>query len=99
MDWSWLGLAGMTMVVIAWIPQTIEIIRSRRSALEWQFSALYFLGAFILTYYSILISDLVFTLLNSLAAYMAAIGLYFKVVEVMGAGGRMEIQARRRKRG
>jgi len=85
MDWSWLGLAGLALLVAAWIPQSVETIRARRSALDWRFTLLYLLGSGLLTFYSILIKDLVFALLNFLAACMAAMGLYFKAVEVIGA--------------
>ena len=98
MDWSLLGLAGMAMVVLAWIPQTIETVRRRHSGLSWQFDVLYVAGALALTYYSISVNDLVFTLLNSMAAYMAAIGLYYKIAEVMKAGKRKTGKGKKKRR-
>jgi len=96
MDLSLLGLAGLTLLVLAWIPQTVETVRRRHSGLVWQFDALYAAGSLVLAYYSLLINDLVFTLLNSLAAYMALIGLYYKVAEVMrrGSGTRTRKQGK-----
>lgn len=60
------GLAGMVLIVIAWLVSIPE-----RPPLR--LSLIYFAGSLLLTIYSIAVGDPVFTLLNGLAA---ALSLY-----------------------
>ncbi len=77
LDYSILGFAGLILLVLGWIPQTMETMRSKRSAVDMRFALLYFLGSLLLSIYSFLINDLVFVILNAAAAVMALINLYF----------------------
>jgi MtN3 and saliva related transmembrane protein len=97
MDLSFLGLAGLVLLILAWVPQTADTVRRKHSGLVWQFDALYAAGSIVLAYYSLTIGDLVFTLLNSLAAYMALIGLYYKVAELIKRGNRKKTKPKARK--
>ncbi len=80
-DYSILGLLGLTLVALGWIPQTIDTIKRRHSGLTMEFDVLYTLGSLSLMAYSIYINNLIFIALNAAATFMAAIGLYFKLIE------------------
>jgi|TARA_B100001971_G_C18048658_1_gene461590 lipid-A-disaccharide synthase-like uncharacterized protein len=72
-----IGIIGLALLALAWIPQTYSIIKKRRSYINPKFGILYVIGSLILVYYSIQINDIIFLILNSFVALMSAISLYF----------------------
>jgi lipid-A-disaccharide synthase-like uncharacterized protein len=72
-----LGILGALMVVIAWIPPTIQTIRHKRSTMNLWFELLFFLGSGMLTIYSISQGDEVFSALNCIAFVFAFINLQY----------------------
>jgi len=78
MSWTFLiGLAGMIILVIAWIPQTIEVIKKKKSSIPKRFSAIYSIASLFLTLYAISIMDLIFTALNFLAFIQSFLNFLF----------------------
>ena len=75
-----LGLLGLTMIVVAWIPETIKSLKSGQTA-KIEFLILYLLGSIFLTVYAILRADIVFTILNGLAVLFSGLNVvkYFLV--------------------
>ncbi|HUI29030.1 MAG TPA: PQ-loop domain-containing transporter [Candidatus Acidoferrales bacterium] len=71
------GLIGLIAIVACWIPQTLEVVRSKRSGMKLSFLLLYFPGSIALTVYAI--GDPIFVILNLLTAIGSAVNLYFKV--------------------
>ena len=69
-----LGLTGLILIVVAWIPETIKSIRSGET-IRTEFLLLYFLGSILLTTHAILIADIIFTVLNGLASILSGINL------------------------
>ncbi len=59
-----IGLSGMVLIVVAWLVSIPE-----RPPLR--LSLIYFAGSVLLTLYSILLGDPVFTVLNALAALLS----------------------------
>ena len=76
-----IGIIGMLLIVIGWIPQTIENIKRRKTDLNVKFIILYLAGSLTLLAYSIIINDLVFMLLNGAAAIQALINLVIEAGE------------------
>jgi len=74
-----MGIIGSLCIVIAWIPQIIEIIKTKHSHLNLYFAFLYVAGSLALTIYSLQIKDNVFILLNSFALLMGVIGLVYTI--------------------
>jgi len=74
-----IGIIGLIMVAIAWIPETITIIKEKQSKIDWKFGVLYVVGSTLLVIYSIQINDLVFLILNSTVAVLSAISLFFSL--------------------
>lgn len=74
-----IGLTGMIILVSSWLPQTIETIKTQRCPLNIKFILLYTISSLLLTIYSILIKDIVFTLLNFLAFFQSLINLIIKI--------------------
>ncbi len=70
------GLIGLLAIVACWIPQTLAVVRTKRSDMRLSFLLLYSLGSIALTIYAI--GDPIFVALNLLAAIGSAINLYFK---------------------
>jgi len=73
------GIIGLVLLALAWIPQTIVIIKKEKSSIDCRFGILYVIGSLVLVYYSIQIKDMIFLTLNSAVALMSAISLYFSV--------------------
>ncbi len=71
-----IGLIGLIAIVACWIPQTLEVIRTKRSSMKLSFLLLYFPGSIALTIYAI--GDPIFVTLNLLTTIGSAISLYFK---------------------
>lgn len=76
MNPTYIGFAGMILIVVAWvvsIPQTPPL----------RLSLTYFFGSLLLTVYSVLQGDPVFTILNTLASIFSLYNAYraFKVAD------------------
>lgn len=75
---EFIGLMGMTLILLAWIPETMKALREGSGAPK-EFDALYAAGSLVLVWYSLQINSLVFAALNSLAFLAAVLGLYVKL--------------------
>ena len=74
-----IGIIGLILLALGWIPETISIIKEKRSRINWKFGTLYVIGSLLLVAYSIQIKDTIFLILNLFVAIMAAISLYYSV--------------------
>jgi len=72
-----IGIIGLALLALAWIPQTYSVIKRKESNIDYKFGILYVIGSLVLVYYSIQIKDMIFFILNSTVALMSAISLYF----------------------
>ncbi len=72
-----IGLIGLILLAVGWVPETIKVIRDKESSIDLRFGVLYSLGSLLLVIYSIQIKDYIFLVLNSLATIMSAVSLYF----------------------
>lgn len=73
-----MGWAGFGILVAAWIPQTIDTVKRGSTQINLAFVIMYFTSSLLLTIYSILISDPVFTALNALLTLGSGINMYYK---------------------
>ncbi len=71
---EYIGFIGLTLLVVAWVPETIKSLKSGRTA-KMEFLVLYFVGSILLTIHAIIIRDLVFTILNGLASILSGINV------------------------
>jgi len=76
---DFLGFIGLIFILVAWLPETIRNIRDSAVNSRWGFLILYTMGSFLLTIYSLLLNNLVFSILNGLAVILAAINIFFKL--------------------
>ncbi len=74
---SYLGILGLILIAIGWIPQTLHTIKKKKNNLNFKFNLLYTLGSLALVIYAIYIKDFVFILLNGFAFLMSGIGLFY----------------------
>ncbi len=72
-----MGLIGLFAIVACWVPQTYEVLRTRRVNMNLSFLILYFIGSIALTIYAL--GDVIFVTLNLLTTVGSAINLYFKL--------------------
>ncbi|HLC92243.1 MAG TPA: hypothetical protein VJH23_00895 [archaeon] len=71
------GLAGLALIVIAWIPGVMETIRTRKTTMKREFIAIYFLGSLSLTIYGWQLNAIPFVILNALAALVPLVHAYY----------------------
>ncbi|MDR9418640.1 PQ-loop domain-containing transporter [Gracilimonas sp.] len=76
---EFLGWAGFGILVAAWIPQTWETIKAGNTQMNIAFIIMYFSSSLMLTIYSVLIDDTVFTALNALLTLGSGINLFYKL--------------------
>jgi len=75
---QYLGILGLVLIAIGWIPETWEIIKTKKNNLNLKFNLLYTFGSLSLLIYAIYIKDTIFIILNGLAFFMSGIGLTYK---------------------
>lgn len=74
-----LGILGLILIAIGWLPQVIEIIKTKKNHLNLKFNLLYAMGSLSLVIYAIYIEDVIFIILNGFAFLMSGIGLIYKI--------------------
>lgn len=74
-----LGWIGFGILVAAWIPQTMDTIKQGKTAMNIAFIIMYFSSSLILTIYSVITGDPIFTALNALLTMGSGINLYYKL--------------------
>jgi lipid-A-disaccharide synthase-like uncharacterized protein len=72
-----LGTIGAIILAVAWIPETAQIIRERRSKLNKKFAALYLFGTFLLLLYALMIRDAVFAFVNLIIFLQVSVSIYY----------------------
>jgi len=74
-----IGIIGLVLIAVAWLPQIIDTIKTKKSGLNIKFALIYVIGSFVLVVYSIQIKDTIFLILNSLATLMSFTGLFYTI--------------------
>lgn len=74
-----LGWAGFGILVTAWIPQTWDTIKAGHTNMNIAFIIMYFSSSLILTIYSVITGDPVFTALNALLTIGSGINMFYKL--------------------
>ena len=74
-----LGWTGFSVLIMAWIPQTIDTIKAGRTDMNLAFILMYVISSLLLTVYSILENDPVFIALNALLTVGSGINLLYKL--------------------
>ncbi|MDP3741742.1 MAG: hypothetical protein Q8R15_00335 [Candidatus Micrarchaeota archaeon] len=75
----YIGLAGLVLLLFAWIPETLKTIREKKSPIELKFSIVYAVGSAALMTYAYLLGDLIFAILNLLTTLLALMNAYYAV--------------------
>ena len=74
-----LGIIGLVLLAIGWIPETIKVIKEKKSRIDKEFGILYVLGSLLLLIYSMQIKDYIFMALNFIVMVMSGISLVFSL--------------------
>ncbi|HZX20565.1 MAG TPA: hypothetical protein VFF13_06145 [archaeon] len=73
------GLLGLALIAIAWLPGIVDTIKSGKPGMKKRFMLLYFLGSASLSYYAFVLNSISFLALNSIAALVPIIHLFFYI--------------------
>lgn len=76
---EFIGWAGFFLLLIAWIPQTVETIRQGRAPVNLLFILLYSFSSAFLALYALLKHETVFFALNTLLTIGSGINLFYKI--------------------
>lgn len=76
-----IGIIGMALIIIAWVPETIRTLRTKKTGLELRFNIIYVLGSLLLTVYAITIQDIIFTTLNAILFLISLLNLRYTLRE------------------
>ena len=76
---QYIGIIGLVLIAVSWLPQVIEIIKTKKSGLNIWFALTYVLGSIALVIYAVQIKDTIFIVLNSLAGLISFIGLVYTI--------------------
>lgn len=68
---QYLGIAGLALLLIAWMPETIQNWKEKGKNLNLKFVLLYFFGSLFLALHAVAIGDMPFFVLNALATLIA----------------------------
>jgi len=74
-----IGIIGLMLLAVAWIPETIDILTKKKEKINWKFGVLYVLGSLALTIYSYQINDIIFLILNAFILVMSSISLVYSL--------------------
>lgn len=74
-----IGLIGMALLILAWIPEIMETLKKGGKGIEPHFAVMITLGDLFLLIYSYQIGDPIFISLNGILLVMALVELYFTV--------------------
>ncbi len=74
-----LGWAGFGILIMAWIPQTWDTIKAGQTPINMGFILMYAASSLILTIYSVITNDVIFTTLNAILTLGSGINLYYKL--------------------
>lgn len=72
-----IGIIGAVLLIVAWLPEIIEIIKTKKSKLNKRFSELLWISTIILLAYSLMVKDLIFTLINGFLLAEISISVYY----------------------
>ena len=72
-----IGLIGAFLLMIAWMPEIINILKKGKSKMDNTFTGIILLATVILLAYSIMIDNLVFIIVNSFILFEVSISLYY----------------------
>jgi len=75
---EYLGFFGVLLLCIAWIPETLDMLKTKKAYLNKAFILLYVLGSGSLAIYSYHIKDTAFIWLNLFIAFMALLNGYYE---------------------
>lgn len=76
---EWIGFVGVIAFALAWIPQSIDTIKTGRCEVNMLFLLLAALGSFSLMTYALLQGDVVFSIVNGLTTVGAVINTFYKL--------------------
>ncbi len=74
-----LGWTGFAILIMAWVPQTVDTIKAGKTEVNIAFILMYVVSSLLLTIYSILENDHVFIALNGLLTIGSGINLFYKL--------------------
>jgi lipid-A-disaccharide synthase-like uncharacterized protein len=80
MQYDYYGLVGITLILVAWLPETIKNMKAAKVNTRYEFLILYTLGSFLLTIHALILNDIIFIVLNALATILSSANITLKIL-------------------
>jgi MtN3 and saliva related transmembrane protein len=93
---EYVSIIGLVMLIIAWIPETVQNWRERGRNLNLKFVLLYLFGSLFLAYHAVIIRDPIFTYLNVLATLIALLNAVVILTRTKTKGKKAKKKGKRR---
>ena len=74
-----IGLIGLISLAACWVPQTLQTIREKECKVNMQFLILNFIGSIMLMIYSLMLGDVIFSILNFMTSLGGLINFVYKI--------------------
>ena len=76
---TFVGLIGLGLILVAWIAETVDLIKKKKGKLDTKFAMFYIMGSIVLLVYSIQIKSVVFIILKVFVIILSFISLYYSL--------------------
>ena len=76
---DYIGIVGLALILVGWIWEFSQTLRSNKAGVPLSFALLYGAGSFLLTLHSMELGDIVFIILNAAATLIAVANAIFAI--------------------
>ena len=76
------GIAGMVLVVMAWLLETVDAARRHRNLLDMKFAALYLPGTFLVLLYAVRINNMLFAALEGIIISLVMVEIAYTTIRI-----------------
>lgn len=76
-----IGIIGVALIALSWIPQAVQTVRTKKSGITLGFGVSQFVGSFFIILYSFMIKEPLFVILNVMAVILIGINLKYNLKE------------------
>ena len=73
------GFLGIILILIAWLPETVKNLKAMEITTRIEFLILYTVGSILLTIHAYILGDIIFIILNAIAAMLSGANMLMKI--------------------
>jgi len=74
-----IGIIGLSLMMVAWIAETVDLIKKKESKLDMNFAVFSIIGSILLLIYSIQIKNIIFIIMKSVVIILICISMFYSL--------------------